>query len=194
MRKLEIGPTRKRGITPDGQPRETWDTLDVEGPVTIRCAWGQEPLKVESAAYDWVYASHVLEHIPWWQVDAALREVCRILRPGGRLTLWVPDGVRLVTLYANEPEKLVAQNAKWAYYSRFTKDRSAWSYMNAHIFWGASHYGVGRLPHFHKSIYDAQALRERVAIAGFASAEVITRTTQGPAREMSEVGVEAYKR
>jgi len=38
-----------------------------------------------------VYASHVLEHLPRGSVEAALKETIRILAPGGRFRLIVPD-------------------------------------------------------------------------------------------------------
>ena len=38
-----------------------------------------------------IYASHVLEHFPKGQVEAVLREWARVLAPGGRLRLSVPD-------------------------------------------------------------------------------------------------------
>lgn len=41
------------------------------------------------AAYDWVVASHVVEHIP--DLVSFLQDVERILRPEGRLALVVPD-------------------------------------------------------------------------------------------------------
>lgn len=47
-----------------------------------------QSLPFESASYDFVYASHVLEHIP--DDEAAISEIRRILRPGGIAILPVP--------------------------------------------------------------------------------------------------------
>src|SRR4051812_2609397 len=41
------------------------------------------------APYDWVVASHVIEHVP--DVIGFLRDVSQLLVPGGRLSLIVPD-------------------------------------------------------------------------------------------------------
>ena len=42
--------------------------------------------------FDVVYASHVLEHLPWFHTEAILREWRRVLKPLGRLEVWVPGG------------------------------------------------------------------------------------------------------
>lgn len=49
-----------------------------------------ESVKPPSAAFDVVVASHVLEHLP--DPAAAAAEIARILRPGGRLYVSVPNG------------------------------------------------------------------------------------------------------
>lgn len=48
---------------------------------------------------DLVYACHVLEHFSHLQVPAVLREWGRVLKPGGRLCLSVPDFDRILDIY-----------------------------------------------------------------------------------------------
>ena len=45
-------------------------------------------LELPDGQFDWVLCSHVLEHVP--DDRQALREIARVLRPGGRLILQVP--------------------------------------------------------------------------------------------------------
>jgi ADP-heptose:LPS heptosyltransferase/predicted SAM-dependent methyltransferase len=44
-----------------------------------------------SASMDWVYSSHVLEHVEFEQVPDTLREWMRVLKPSGYLILYLPD-------------------------------------------------------------------------------------------------------
>lgn len=45
-----------------------------------------------------LYASHVLEHIPWYKTEEVLREWVRVLKPGGVLEVWVPDRLKYARL------------------------------------------------------------------------------------------------
>jgi SAM-dependent methyltransferase len=57
-------------------------------------------LPLPDAAATGIYCSHVLEHIPRDDLPAALRNTLRLLRPGGRFRLIVPDLEWRVARYA----------------------------------------------------------------------------------------------
>ena len=87
MRCLEIGPGDQR------LPGD-WTTVDVmarNGIVDYVCRWGAERLPFPDESFDLIYASHVLEHIPWYETECALREAVRVLAPGGSIEIHVPD-------------------------------------------------------------------------------------------------------
>jgi SAM-dependent methyltransferase len=67
---------------------------------------GEAPLPFDDNEVDQLYAGHVLEHIPWAQVPAALVEWERVLKPGGRLGLVGPDVMRTIERYAKGLEPL----------------------------------------------------------------------------------------
>ena len=56
----------------------------------INVVWdlSKTPLPFEDNQFDFIIANHSLEHIPnWWE---CFKEMARILKPGGRIEVWVP--------------------------------------------------------------------------------------------------------
>ncbi len=87
-RMLEIGPgdARIAGF-------ETLDVVDKPHVDYVRDA--TKTLPFTSDTFELIYASHVLEHVAWYQTEHALKEWIRILKPGGHLELWVPNGLKI---------------------------------------------------------------------------------------------------
>ena len=65
--------------------------VSADGKRLLHIGWGY----INSAEF----ISHVLEHIPRAQLGGTLRELGRILKPGGTLRISVPDFDLMVTLY-----------------------------------------------------------------------------------------------
>jgi len=87
-RYLEIGPGNSR--------LPGFETLDIIGGRNVDYVYdAAKPLPFEDDTFDLVYASHVLEHIPWYKTEEVLKEWARILKPGGVLEVWVPDGLKI---------------------------------------------------------------------------------------------------
>lgn len=92
--KVEIGPG-------NAKIDSSWITI---GPykadhVDFVIDWGKEVLPFADNSVDLVYASHVLEHIWWYDTEFALREVYRVLKLGGKLEVHVPDFALIVESY-----------------------------------------------------------------------------------------------
>ena len=65
---------------------DKWERWDIDD--------GNDVLDLSAIAdetYDEVYASHVLEHVPYEKLDGIFHEFYRILKHGGRLRIAVPD-------------------------------------------------------------------------------------------------------
>jgi predicted SAM-dependent methyltransferase len=67
------------------------------------------------ARYDVVMANHVLEHIP--DDRAAMRELFRLLKPGGFALLTVPINATRQETYENPSVK--SEAARWAHFSAY---------------------------------------------------------------------------
>lgn len=94
---LEIG-----GIKDLQQRLSDWEHLDVRKGADIRLDLCRYFIPVKSNTYDLIYSSHTLEHIYMDVIEDVLREICRILKPGGIFRVTVPDMKKAVLAYINE--------------------------------------------------------------------------------------------
>lgn len=190
MKILEIGPgtiDAKSKVFPGA------DTLDgVVGEPTYTAVWGQEKLPIADNTYDLVFASHVLEHVPWYRVNFALTEVLRILKPKGQVELYVPDFEWIVRSYKN---RKCGDN--WRV---FNPDSDYMTWVNGRIFT----YGpdateliseLRPIPQtHHKSVFDFRYLECCLYKAGFVSTEALSKRRNGKAHSIPEVGMIGSKR
>lgn len=59
------------------------------------------PLTFSDGCADEVRASHILEHFPHGEVESVVKEWARVLKPGGKLKIAVPDFDWIVKAYSN---------------------------------------------------------------------------------------------
>ncbi len=76
---------------------------DSAAPATLMQMDARE-MSFEDKSFDAVYSFHALEHIP--RPEAALREMARVLRPGGHFLAGTPNKARLIGYFA-APHPLV---------------------------------------------------------------------------------------
>jgi SAM-dependent methyltransferase len=89
---LEIGPGAKRisGF-------ETFNV--VGGPQVDYVGSATKRLPFPDGTFDVVYASHIREHTAWYRSAQTLSEWVRVLKPGGVLEGWVPDGLKIAEAF-----------------------------------------------------------------------------------------------
>jgi SAM-dependent methyltransferase len=89
-----------------------------------------KPFPFASDEFDCVYSSHMLEHIPKQFVPGVLKEIYRVLKPGGVVRTVVPDLDHFITHYdVTNPDQFVA--AVFQTEARGAKNRHWWMY-NGH--------------------------------------------------------------
>ena len=94
VRRLEIGPGPQRV--------EGFETLNVVGgPQVDYVADATRSLPFPDGSLDLIYASHVLEHVPWYQTVRTLRLWRDKLKPGGCLEVWVPDALKIAEAFVD---------------------------------------------------------------------------------------------
>jgi len=173
MKALEIGPG-SRPVNP------RWDLLDVEPRpgVDIAARWGDHGLPIDDNTYDVVYASHVLEHVAWFNTVAALREVYRILKPRGAVDVWVPDFAKIVDTY-----RAGRCGDDWR---KHNPSGDPWHWLNGRVF------SYGPEPNWHRAVFDALSLRRRLEDAGFVDIELLEKP-RGYDHGPVNLGMRGYK-
>ena len=158
-RMLEIGPGLER--LPDF---ETLNIIDGKNVDYIHDILFQLPFKNES--FDLIYASHVMEHIPWYLQKDVFDELYRILKPTGKLEIWVPDGLKIIKMAYDYEINNINNIHKDGWY-RFNEEKDVITWVNGRIFT----YGDGskNINHhnWHKTIYTPHYLEKLFNSAGF---------------------------
>jgi len=134
----------------------------------------------EDACADAVFASHLLEHMPLDVAANCLREIYRVLKPGGIVRLGVPDLDLLVRRFdPHAPDEFVAQ----IFESRHSRDKNRhhWMYNETSLAAALRRtgfvdpvrrtYGVGECP-------DIASLDNRPEITLFMEARTPGRSTE----------------
>ena len=149
-RKLEIGPGPKRI---DG-----FETLNiVPGANVDYVADAGKRLPFPDETFDVVYASHVLEHIPWFDTEKVLREWRRVLKVGGVLQIWVPDGLKICKAFV-EAEFLGHDPFEDDPWERFNEEKEVCKWAAGRIFTYGDGTSNPSSPNWHRALFSERYL------------------------------------
>lgn len=131
-----------------------------------------KPLPFADGSVDWVYAEHLIEHVPLSAGIGWLTEVRRILTPGGLLRLTTPDLATYVDGYRSGDAFFERHRRRLLAAGVGPPMPERRAFMFNQIFY---HYG-------HRWIYDFDELRYALASAGFDASMVARRAFRDGAR------------
>lgn len=132
--------------------RPDWITLDISDGCDL--FWDlRRGIPFPDAVVDTVYSSHLLEHMDYDAGQALLRETLRVLKPGGTISVCVPNARLYVDAYLGEHE-LAPDHDFWA---PALRGSSRISLLNYVAYMGGEH----------KCLFDVESLLERLAAAWF---------------------------
>ena len=158
VRKLEIGPGPIR-IT-------SFETLDVQrrDDIDYVCDLAKK-LPFPDETYDVIYASHVVEHVPWYQLEEVFKELHRILKTGGVLEIWVPDGYKLCKALVDYEEKGLNRIKKDGWY-RYNPNHNPYLWISGRLYTYGN--GTGKVddPNWHRSLFTEKFLKQLMKAAG----------------------------
>jgi len=143
-----------------------WINIDAGGAdLALNINWGL-PFPDDSATF--AYSAHVLEHLRYSdQAPVFVREVLRVLAPGGTVRFVVPDLRKLLTAYADGDGDFFADRDKFYPLNDGFMNGNVANLDYVLLYSGA---GPQNLNYNHKFGYDAHTLCKLLIDAGFASA------------------------
>lgn len=157
-RKLEIGASEN--VIPG------FETLNILPGKHIDYVWdASKQLPFRKNSFDTIYASHVLEHIPWYQTETVLKEWVRIIKPSGALEIWIPDGLKICQAFIDAElnnNNYIEQDGWY----RFNQERDPCKWASGRLFTYGD--GTGNLnhPNWHRAIFTPRFLRLLLAKSG----------------------------
>lgn len=129
------------------------------------------PFKDDS--FNIIYASHVLEHIPWYQVKTVLKEWVRILKPGGKLEVWVPDGYKICSSLIDYEDNKIDHSYKDGYYECVeNKDPRLWA--NLRIYAHGDGKGDLQNDNWHRTLFTESLLKDMLRNSGLSNVELLS--------------------
>jgi predicted SAM-dependent methyltransferase len=151
--------------------------LDIGAGSTIEDGWSSWDIKdgrdcrdlsaLADESVDEIRACHVLEHISYFQTEAALVEWNRVLKPNGRLFVAVPDFAKIVAAMLSGLED--DQLERYLMGGQIDDDDT------------------------HRAIFTAAKLKAHLESAGFDRARVVRAEGLNASRHWVSLNVEAYR-
>lgn len=166
-RKLEIGPGNQR--------IHDFETLSiVAGRVVDYVFDCSRRLPFPDDTFEVVYASHVLEHVPWYQVERTLREWTRILTPGGALELWVPDAEKICTAFLDAELHGDVYIHRDGWY-RYNDERDPCLWASGRIFSYGDGTGAPASENWHRAVFSRRYLKATLERLGLEDVKEMSR-------------------
>lgn len=167
-RRLEIGP--------GPEPIPGFESLSIAPNLGVDYVWdAARRLPFPSDTFELVYASHVLEHVPWFQTENALREWVRVIQSGGHLEVWVPDAVKICEAFVDFEKTGVDRTHLDGWY-RFNPQRDPCRWAAGRLFTYGDGSGRPDDPNWHRAMFSERYLRAQLEGAGLVDLELLDRS------------------
>jgi SAM-dependent methyltransferase len=185
-KKLEIGPGFNK-------PLKGFVAIDIVARPGVIVADASKPLPFEDGEFVLVYASHILEHIAWYDTVDVLKEWARVLEPGGKMEIWVPNALKICeALVAHENRKEELAHRLPDEWQRRNPDRDICVWASGRTFYGDHGEGAAREASFHRSMFTPRYLIKVMRAAGLIDVKRL-RKSRGVDHGWINLGVEGTK-
>lgn len=163
--------TRMLDIGPGALRLPGFETLDVVlAPRLDYLVDASDRLPFKDGVFDVVHASHVLEHLPWHKSAQVLREWARIVKSGGSLEVWVPDGYKICRLLCDVEEGNPRQEWQDAW-RPMNEDHDPYKWVNGRLLYGVR----DDYPSWHRAVFTPASLHRLLEGVGLTDIQRLTR-------------------
>jgi len=166
---------RRLDIGPGGAAMPGYETLDIAAaPWVDYVLDASAPLPFGDDTFVEIHASHVLEHLPWYNSERILREWVRILAPGGWLKVIVPDGLKACQVLLEYEIGGRDMTSCWPNYEgNPEKDPCVWAnrFIYAHGEWT----GDSGHPQWHHALFTPRYLKQLLEKVGLTNVQQLSR-------------------
>lgn len=158
--------------------------LRLPGFETVNIIWGRnvdyvcdasKKMPFNSGTFDLIYASHMLEHVAWYQVSAVINEWIRILKPGGSVEIWVPNGLLIAESFV-KAELGIENNIDKDGWYKFNEQQDPCIWANGRIFSYGDGAGLKNHPNWHLTLFSPRYLRILLENAGLINIHEMKRS------------------
>lgn len=162
---LEIGPGKRR--------IPGFETLSIMPGLEVDYVWdASKTLPFRHETFDLIYASHVLEHMPWYQLREVLTEWVRLLKRGGQLEIWVPDGLKIAKTFVDAESGNASLIHQDGWY-RFNEKHDPCIWANGRIFSYGNGKGKRGHPNWHLALFSFRYLASLLEDVGLTDIEMM---------------------
>lgn len=162
-------------IGPGGQGIKGFETLDITPGKFVNYVLDcSKALPFKDGTFDIIYASHVLEHVPWYLVEQTLDEWVRILKPSGHLEIWVPDGLKICKAFV-DAEANGDNYIELDGWYKFNPEKDPCIWAAGRIFTYGDGLGTPTSPNWHKAIFSMRYLKSIMRRTGLTEVEEMAK-------------------
>jgi SAM-dependent methyltransferase len=115
--------------------------------------------------FDVIYASHILEHTPWYKIEETLREWVRVLKINGEIEIWVPDGLKIAQAFC-DAEMAKNEDYKQDGWYKFNNEKDPNKWFSGRMFSYGDGLGTRGHFNFHLSSFSERYLTKIMLNAG----------------------------
>lgn len=133
-----------------------WLNTDIEPTAGQAFLDATRPLPFTNGSVAYIFGEHVIEHITYEEALGFLKEVHRVLAPGGKIRMVTPNLLQFVSLFQEPNPKYIARKLDFHYWPANSPDPEA-LVLNNEMHW----FG-------HQFVYTPKLLKASYAEAGFA--------------------------